>query len=123
MFHPGASASACCMVFNLGTRHENAPISETFFGYFKDDGFIKKKYLGRIERREGIWAEIEKNWLDLYFHRRAEKGLSAVRKVTSDDEWLAEAYMETDYSNLTESDFEQVVRDYYAYNIKTGGAI
>lgn len=123
MFHPGASASACCMVFNLGTRHENAPISETFFGYFKDDGFIKKKYLGRIERREGVWAEIEKNWLDLYFHRRAEKGLSAVRKVTSDDEWLAEAYMETDYSNLTESDFEQVVRDYYAYNIKTGGAM
>ena len=121
MFHPGASASACCMVFNLGTRHKNAPISETFFGYFKDDGFIKKKYLGRIERREGIWAEIEKNWLNLYFHRRAEKGLSAVRKVTSDDEWLAEAYMETDYSNLMESDFEQVVRDYYAYNIKIGG--
>ena len=121
MFHPGASASACCMVFNLGARHENAPIAETFFGYFKDDGFIKKKYLGRIERREGIWAEIEKIWLDLYFHRRAEKGLSAVRKVTYDDEWLAEAYMETDYSNLMESDFEQVVRDYYAYNIKTGG--
>lgn len=121
MFHPGASASACCMVFNLGTRHENAQIAETFFGYFKDDGFIKKKYLGRIERREGIWAEIEKIWLDLYFHRRAEKGLSAVRKVTYDDEWLAEAYMETDYSNLMESDFEQVVRDYYAYNIKTGG--
>ncbi len=40
MFHPGASACACCMIFNLGTRHENVPIKETFFGYFKDDGFI-----------------------------------------------------------------------------------
>ena len=121
MFHPGASASACCMVFNLGTRHENAPIPETFFGYFKDDGFMKKKNLGRIERRDGLWAEIEKHWLDLYFHRKAEKGFSAVRKVTAADEWLAEAYMETDYSTLTEKDFAQVVRNYYAYLIKNGG--
>ena len=121
MFHPGASACACCMVFNLGTRHDNAAVAETFFGYFKDDGFMKKKNLGRVERRDGIWVEIEKHWLDLYFHRKAEKGFSAVRKVTAEDEWLAEAYMETDYSSLTEKDFEQVVRDYYAYIIKTGG--
>ncbi len=120
IFHPGASACACCMVFNLGTRHEKAPIQETFFGYFKDDGFIKKKNLGRIERKVGIWTEIEKRWLDLYVHRKPEKGFSAVRKVTADDEWLAEAYMETDYSTLTEKDFEQVVRDYYAYLIKNG---
>ena len=120
MFHPGASACACCMVFNLGTRHENAPIPETFFGYFKDDGFMKKKNLGRIERRDGLWAEIEKHWFDLYFHRTAQKGFSAVRQVSADDEWLAEAYMETDYSGLTEKDFEQVVRDYYAYLIKNG---
>ena len=123
MFHPGASACACCMVFNLGTRHENAPIQETFFGYFKDDGFMKKKNLGRIERRDGLWAEIETRWLDLYFHRRAEKGFSAVCKVSADDEWLAEAYMETDYSNLNETDFAQVVRNYYAYLIKNGRSV
>ena len=122
MFHPGASACACCMVFNLGARHENALIPETFFGYFKDDGFMKKKNLGRIERRDGLWAKIEKHWLDLYFHRKAAKGFSAVRKVTADDEWLAEAYMETDYSTLTEKDFSQVVRNYYAYLIKNGRA-
>jgi len=108
------------MVFNLGTRHENAPVPETFFGYFKDDGFMKKKNLGRIERRDGLWAEIEARWLDLYRHRKAEKGISAVRKVTAVDEWLAEAYMETDYSTLTEKDFAQVVRNYYAYLIKNG---
>ena len=81
---------------------------------------MKKKNLGRIERREGLWAEIETHWLDLYFHRKAEKGFSAVRKVTANDEWLAEAYMETDYSSLTERDFEQVVRNSYAYLIKNG---
>lgn len=118
IFHPGASACACCMIFNLGARHENAPVQETFFGYFKDDGFMKKKNLGRVERRDGLWPEIEKHWLDLYFHRKVEKGFSAVRKVSAQDEWLAEAYMETDYSRLTEKDFEQVVRDYYAYTVK-----
>lgn len=61
MFHPGASAVACCMIFNLGTRHENAPIQETFFGYFKDDGFEKRKNLGRMEKSDGLWRKIEKN--------------------------------------------------------------
>ena len=86
------------------------------------DFLVDKKNLGRIERRDGLWAEIEKHWLDLYFHRKAEKGFSAVRKVTAADEWLAEAYMETDYSTLTEKDFAQVVRNYYAYLIKNGRA-
>lgn len=120
MFHPGASVCACCMVFNLGMRHENAQIQETFFGYFKDDGYIKKKYLGRIEREEGIWNHIENKWLDLFFNRKIEKGLSAIKKVTYKDEWLAEAYMETDYSKLTEKDFETTIRDYYSYLVKEG---
>jgi type I restriction enzyme M protein len=120
MFHPGASAIACCMVFNLGTRHESAPIKETFFGYFKDDGFTKRKNLGRVERQEGIWVGIKEKWLDLYFGRRVEIGLSAVKKVTANDEWLAEAYMETDYSKLSDSDFEKSIRDYYSYLVKNG---
>ena len=121
MFHPGASAIACCMIFNLGTRHENSPIKETFFGYFKDDGFTKKKYLGRVERQDGIWDYIKAKWLDLYFHRTVEKGLSANKSVTAHDEWLAEAYMETDYSNLGDADFEEVIRQYYAFIISSGG--
>ena len=36
------------------------------------------------------------------------------------DEWLAEAYMETDYSLLDASDFENTLREYYAYLIKVG---
>lgn len=118
VFHPGASASACCMVFNLGVRHANAPIKETFLGYFKDDGFVKKKNLGRVERQDGIWKQKEEEWLGLYFNREERKGMSAVKELTADDEWLAEAYMETDYSTLEESDFEKTIRDYYSYLIK-----
>ena len=122
MFHPGASANACCMVFNLGVRHEKAPIKATFFGYFKEDGFIKRKNLGRVERTkpgsgEGVWADIESEWLDLYNNRKSVAGKSVTKVVTADDEWLCEAYMETDYSALKDEDFEKTVRDYVAYKI------
>lgn len=123
MFHPGANANACCMVFTLGTRHQNAPAS-TFFGYFRDDGFTKRKNLGRIEKTDdkglGVWANIEASWLDLYRARKPEPGLSVCQKVAANDEWLAEAYMSTNYSTLTQSDFERVVRDYLAYVLKNG---
>ena len=124
VFHPGASANACCMVFNLGTRHENAPVDKTFFGYFRDDGFVKRKNLGRIEKTDdkglGVWANIEANWLELYRGRKTETGLSICRKVTSNDEWLAEAYMSTNYATLTQDDFEKVIKDYLAYVLKNG---
>ena len=124
VFHPGASANACCMIFNLGTRHGKAANKETFFGYFKDDGFVKRKNLGRVERTkpnsdEGVWADIEGHWLDLYRNRRSEQGMSVTKQVTAKDEWLAEAYMETDYSKLSDSDFEQTIRDFLAYKIST----
>ena len=125
MFHPGASSNACCMVFNLGVRHEKAPVKETFFGYYKEDGFVKRKNLGRIERtkpgsEEGVWADIESEWLELYNNRRSVAGKSVTRAVTADDEWLCEAYMETDYSTLTQADFEKTIRDFLAYQISSG---
>lgn len=81
MFYPGASAIACCMVFNLGVRHKDAPIKETFFGYYKDDGLVKKKNLGRIERTPNIWKQVESEWLDLYFRRESKAGMSICKEV------------------------------------------
>lgn len=124
MFYPGASAIACCMIFDLSQKHERAN-KDTFFGYFKDDKFIKRKGLGRIEQtdQEGnsLWQKTEAEWLDLYKNKREVPGLSVMHKVTCDDEWLAEAYMETDYAKLTVDDFERTIRDYYSYLIKNGG--
>lgn len=121
IFHPGASASACCMIFDIGIKHEKAPIKGTFFGYFRDDGFKKKKNLGRVERSEGIWKnEIEPLWLDLYFNRKEVDGLSVVKEVSAEDEWLAEAYMKTDYSTLKEEDFQFTLNNYLAFLVKEG---
>lgn len=120
MFHPGASVNACCMIFELGVKHDKASIKETFFGYYKDDGFVKRKNLGRVEKTEGVWKEIQNKWLNMYFKHLEVAGLSAVKEVTYEDEWLAEAYMETDYSLLTDKNFEQTIRDFLAYQIKHG---
>ena len=135
MFHPGASANACCMVFELGTRHCKkivdedgneifVPRKETFFGYFKDDGFYKKKNLGRVEKTkenstEGVWNDIESLWLSLYRQRKEQVGLSACKSVNYDDEWLCEAYMQTDCSILTDADFENSIKDFASYKINT----
>lgn len=124
IFYPGASAIACCMIFDLSQKHERAN-KDTFFGYFKDDKFIKRKGLGRIEQTDqdgnSLWQKTEAEWLDLYKNKREVPGLSVMHKVTCDDEWLAEAYMETDYTKLTVGDFERTIRDYYSYLIKSGG--
>lgn len=125
IFYPGASASACCMVFKIGTKHNDVSNPDTFFGYYKDDGFKKKKNLGRVEQIDfktgkSKWAEIELEWIELYRNRRAVDGLSATHKVSGADEWLCEAYMKTDYTKLTEQDFQQTINDYLAYLVKEG---
>lgn len=120
MFYPGASAVACCMVFTLGIRHDKAPNKKTFFGYYKDDGFIKRKKLGRVEKTIDIWKNIEKEWLRLYNNREEKIGMSVNKEVTYKDEWLAEAYMETDYSKLNQNDFQRTINNYLSYLVKKG---
>lgn len=117
MFYPGASAVACCMVFDLGKPHKDCE-RDTFFGYFKEDGFEKRKGVGRVDIKDR-WDEIEKLWLDLYEHRTTKAGLSVTQKVTAEDEWCAEAYMETDYSTLSEDDFVNTMRKYAAFLIES----
>lgn len=120
IFYPGASACACCMLFTLGKPHSEE--KETFFGYCKDDGFKKKKNLGRVEQfnvdNESLWKKIEKEWLYLFRNRKAEPGKSATVVVNGESEWLCEAYMKTDYNTLKEGDFQRTLNDYLAYLVK-----
>lgn len=117
MFYPGASAVACCMVFNLGIPHSSE--KKTFFGYFKDDGFEKRKGIGRVDVRNR-WDKIEDEWLDMYEHRSTIAGKCVAQSVTAENEWCAEAYMETDYSTLCDADFINVMKDYAAFLVQNG---
>ena len=123
MFYPGASAVACCMIFDLSQNHTKSD-KDTFFGYFKDDNFIKRKGLGRVEKvdsnGDSLWEQVKSNWLSLYRNKREVAGLSVMQKVGYEDEWLAEAYMETDYSTLNSDDFQRTINHYLSFLVKEG---
>ena len=68
IFYTGASASACCMVFKIGTKHNDFSNTDTFFGYCKNDGFKKMKNLARVEqidtgKGKSKCVEIEREWI------------------------------------------------------------
>ena len=111
LFYP-VGVITCIMVFDAHKPHPKE--YKTFFGYFKNDGFYKTKHMGRVSK--GEWEEIKRHWLDLYVNREKSR-LSVLKAVTAKDEWCAEAYMETDYSTITQKDFARVVRDYAIHRL------
>lgn len=113
----GAGTCVCVMVWEAGKKHDAN--TSTFFGFCKDDGFVKRKKLGRIDAY-GRWESIKQEWLRLYREKEAVDGKSAKACVTDEMEWLCEAYMKTDYSKLTQDDFQETLNDYLAYLIKEG---
>jgi type I restriction-modification system DNA methylase subunit len=116
LFNPTASVVTCVMVFEANKTNKGR---ETWFGYFKDDKFEKRKNQGRIDAR-GLYKEEKKRWLDAYHNSKELAGLSVKQEVKGEDEWCAEAYMETDYPTmLRQSNFEKKIRHYLAHLIVT----
>jgi type I restriction enzyme M protein len=104
---------ACIMVFTAHKPHLKN--KETFFGYYKDDGFEKRKNRGRIDVF-GKWEAIRERWVGYYRNGKEEPGISVKQVITANDEWCAEAYMETDYSTLSSDDFKRNLKDYVLFN-------
>lgn len=130
LFYPVGTVT-CIVVFEAHKPHmKNAVINpdtnevispkkahkKTWFGYWRDDGFEKTKHLGRIDLYDR-WDRIKESWLEQYHNNEVHAGESVTAYVTDEDEWVAEAYLETDYSKITREDFEKVVRDYALFNL------
>lgn len=114
LFYP-VGVVTCIMVWIAGKPHTESN-RKTWFGYWRDDGFVKTKHKGRIDQNDA-WSAIRDHWVDSYRNREVHAGESVTHKVTAFDEWCAEAYMETDYSKLKQSDFERVVSNYAIYKL------
>jgi type I restriction-modification system DNA methylase subunit len=115
LFYP-VGVVTCIMVFTGHTPHEKTN-KKTWFGYWKDDGFIKTKMKGRIDLNS-TWEEIRDNWVESYRDRDDVAGMSVKQKVNHENEWCAESYMETDYSIITQELFEETVKDYMIFKLK-----
>jgi type I restriction enzyme M protein len=115
LFHDSnVGVVTCVMVITPHRPHPSG--KKTWFGYWRDDGFVKTKHRGRADVNH-TWENIKKHWLNAYQSREVIKGLSVIAEVKAKDEWCAEAYMETDYSNLKAEDFERELRKYVAFKI------
>ena len=75
---------------------------------------LRNESVGRVDVKDK-WEETENQWYNTYRNRLTIPGLSVCKTVTPQMEWCAEAYMETDYSTLTQVDFEFAVKQYIAY--------
>ncbi len=117
LFYPVGTVT-CIMIFKAHTPHSQTN-KKTWFGYWKDDGFVKTKHKGRIDQNE-TWDVIKDRWIEAYRNRDDIPGECVKQYVTHEDEWCAEAYMETDYSEITQDIFEETVKNYMLFKLKNG---
>lgn len=111
-FNSKVGVVSCVMIFKAHKPHPKT--KETYFGYYKDDGFVKRKIQGRFDAF-GKWETIKDKWISYFINRKEEAGFSVNKVVKADDEWCAEAYMQTDYSKISDSDFENTVLNYVTF--------
>ncbi len=113
LFHDSdAGVVTCVMVFTAHSPHPKG--KKTWFGYWKNDNFVKVKNRGRIDKFNK-WDSTRDSWVNMYRNKDVINNYSLMKEVTANDEWCAEAYMETDYTKLTNEMFEQVVKNYVTY--------
>lgn len=114
LFYPVGTVT-CIMVFTAHIPHMESN-RKSWFGYWKDDGFIKTKHRGRVDV-DKKWPAIMERWVEMFRNREVHPGESVARKVTEKDEWCAEAYMETDYAKLTRTDFQRAVKNHSIFRL------
>ncbi|MEP6762921.1 MAG: N-6 DNA methylase [Gemmatimonadaceae bacterium] len=114
LFYPVGTVT-CAMIFTAHIPHA-VSARKSWFGFWKKDGYIKTKHRGRVDLYD-TWSTIRDSWVEMYRNREVHPGVSVTQHVTADDEWCAEAYMETDYSKITQADFERTVRNYAVFRL------
>lgn len=111
-FDSHVGTSTCIMIFKAHEPHNiNQPV---FLGRWNDDGFKVIPHNGRIETSK--WQKIKKEWLEqLKPGHKPNNKVFVWKEIKTSDEALAEAYIETDYSKLTDNDFIRTLKKYALY--------
>jgi type I restriction enzyme M protein len=81
LFYP-VGVVTCVMVFKTHVPHSTN--RKTWFGYWKNDGFIKSKHKGRIPTDK--WKYIREHWLNSYRNREVIVGESVTHVVNHESE-------------------------------------
>ena len=111
-FNSKVGVVSCIMIF---TAHRPHPINkETYFGYYKNDGFVKRKNQGRVDAK-GLWKDVKEKWISSLLNKKTEAGFSVNKIVTTKEEWSCEAYMQTNYQNVTKENFVNSLVNYSTF--------
>jgi hypothetical protein len=123
VFYP-VGTNTCIMVFKAKVKHDFN--KKVWFARWKDDGFQKLKNK-RIEKRP--WYDIkdstgnivckgtESIWYEQFINQEVIPGISCKVCVKPEDEWLSEAYINVDYSKVTEEMFDIELKKYLAFEM------
>ena len=63
------------------------------------------------------WNEIHEQWLNDFINQEERPGQCVRACVTAEDEWCAEAYLKTNYNNLTKSSFNKNMKAISSFNL------
>lgn len=110
LFQPNASTHTAIAVFECNKPQKE---TETVFYDLRDDGFELHKTHGRVD--SGRWSGLENNMLNAITNdpkKNANDYTLIVHKPGKEDEWTINQYSKTDYSQLTEKDFENQLKKY-----------
>ena len=105
----------CAVVITANIPHPSN--KKTWFGYCRNDGFVKKKNKGRIDANH-VWKNIKEQWVSAYLNREVIPEFSIMQKVTAEMEWCAEAYLNTNYDKLTIEDYIETVKEFFLFKLK-----
>ncbi len=114
-YNTTAGVVTCTMIIKVGIPHKKN--SKTFFGYYKDDGFEKRKNIGRTDVRKK-WGQIKEKWVSSFLNGEEYPGFTVKKYVSHSDDWCAEAHLTTDIKKLSSDDFKRDVRNYLSFLIK-----
>ncbi len=128
LFHDSqVGIEPCIMVWRAGIPQAISTV-KTFLARWTDDGFITIAHRGRVDAN-GAWAHHRREWLkelrdektldstkcvkyqiDMSMGKKTENG-----KMGPKADCVAEEYLSTDYSCITESDFIKSLKSYALY--------
>lgn len=119
LFHNSKTTVVTCVM--VLTAHRPHPRGKkTWFAYWRDDGFVKTKHRGRIDIH-GVWPRVRDTWIQAFVNREVKSGFSAMQEVGHQDEWCAEAYMETDYGCIGPETLARASVTYFVNQAMTEG--
>ena len=111
-FDSHVGAVTCIMVFKAHIPHDSS--KAVFFGRWTNDGFKVVPHNGRLD--SGNWDYIRAQWINqLDGLAKADETVWLRKRISNGDEALPEAYIKTDYSKLTDADFENTLKKYALY--------